>query len=134
MGTRDNPRYPRTVARYIDSLRARFVLDTVVLFGSRARGDNDEHSDWDLFVVGHGFPENWRERIQAVERDKPVGVDVFAWNKSEVRQFIYRTFIQDIALEGMALYGDMKWLRELAREQIAGHESARSELADESLP
>lgn len=114
MGARSNLRCPKPVAQYIDSLRSRFQLDTVVLFGSRARGDSDDYSDWDLFVVGRGFPSDWRDRMTAIRKDKPVGVDVFAWTRGEVRQFIYRTFLQDIAGEGVLLYGDMAWMRELA--------------------
>lgn len=32
-------------------LRSQFSIDKVILFGSKARGDYDEHSDIDLFVV-----------------------------------------------------------------------------------
>ncbi len=116
MGERNSQRCPQPVAQYIDQLRSRFDLDTVVLFGSRARSDDDEFSDWDLFVVGRGFPAEWRERVKAVRQGKPVGVDVFAWTEHEVRQFMFRTFIQDIATEGISLYGDMTWMRELANQ------------------
>lgn len=37
-------------------------LVAVVLFGSRARGDAHEHSDWDLLVIAEGLPENHFER------------------------------------------------------------------------
>jgi len=116
MGAADSQRRPQPVAEYIDSLRSRFDVQTVILFGSRARGDGDESSDWDLFIVGRNLPANWHERMRAVWQGKPVGVDVFAWTKREVQQFIYRTFIQDIAIEGVSLYGGMAWMRDLVQQ------------------
>jgi len=128
MGTTDNQRCPQPVADYITSLRWRFDVQTVVLFGSRARADNDDFSDWDLFVVGRNLPADWRERQKAVRRGKPTGVDVFAWTPEEVRKFIYRTFIQDIALEGVPLYGDITWMRQLAERYLARREKVKPEL------
>ncbi len=35
----------------VDRLRSVAPVERVILFGSRARGDHDEHSDWDLCVL-----------------------------------------------------------------------------------
>ncbi len=40
-------------------------LDAVVLFGSRARGDADEYSDWDFLIIIRGL--TWEEK-QDIER------------------------------------------------------------------
>ena len=129
MGTTDSQRCSRPVAEYIDRLRSRFDVQTVILFGSRARGDHDEFSDWDLFVVGRNLPIDWRERTKAVRKGKPTGVDVIAWTKREVRQHIYRTFILDIAIEGVPLYGDVTWFRQLAEQYLARRKKWQSEPA-----
>ena len=123
MGTTDKQRCPQPVAEYIDDLRSRFEVQTVILFGSRARGDNDEFSDWDLFVVGGELPGDWLERTKLIRRGRPSGVDVFAWTETEVRRYIYRTFIQEIAEDGVALYGNMGWMRELADRYRAGRKN-----------
>ncbi|MBI3360804.1 MAG: nucleotidyltransferase domain-containing protein [Chloroflexi bacterium] len=127
MGTTDSQRCPRLIAEYIDSLRSHFDVQTVILFGSRARGDGDEFSDWDLFVVARNLPTDWRERTKAVRRGKPTGVDVFAWTKREVRQFIYRTFVLDIADEGVPIFGDMAWMSELADQYRARRKATKAE-------
>ena len=120
MGSADSVRCPRFVADYIDSLRSRFGVETVILFGSRARGEQDQYSDWDLFVVAAGLAE-WKQRVKDVWEGKPPGVDVVAWTPGEVRRFIYRQMILEIALEGVPLYGDIEWMRELARQYVAKH-------------
>lgn len=37
-------------------------IDRIILFGSRARGDFEEHSDWDLLVVVKGHMNVKRKR------------------------------------------------------------------------
>jgi predicted nucleotidyltransferase len=46
-------------------------IERVVLFGSRARGDAREDSDWDLAVFLHDLTEYWREadRIADITTD-----------------------------------------------------------------
>lgn len=41
----------RPIAPLIDRIRERFHPRQIWLFGSRARGDNREDSDWDLLAV-----------------------------------------------------------------------------------
>jgi len=42
-------------------LRERFPIDEIVLFGSKARGDDDAESDIDLLLLT-SRPMDWRER------------------------------------------------------------------------
>lgn len=49
------PVVARAVERARDRLAARLSLEALVLFGSRARGDALETSDWDLAVVSGDF-------------------------------------------------------------------------------
>jgi predicted nucleotidyltransferase len=66
-----DPRLLSAVERIVAPARP----ETVLLFGSRARGDGDDASDWDLFVV---LPDNappihrtWQRRpITAGRRQK----------------------------------------------------------------
>lgn len=43
------------VESFIDSLRGRMNLSAVVVFGSRATGDNLEESDYDILVISPDF-------------------------------------------------------------------------------
>ena len=47
-------------------------IDRVVLFGSRARGEAREESDYDVAVFLNGFHDRWSE----VERIVPVVTDI----------------------------------------------------------
>lgn len=115
MGATNSRLCPKHIANYIDSLRSRLNVEAVVLFGSRARGDHDPFSDWDLFVIAANLAD-WKQRQKDVWKDKPPGVDVVAWTPDEVRRHIYRTLILDVATEGVPLYGDVRWLRQLAKQ------------------
>lgn len=42
---------PSNIKPLIDAIRGRFAPESVWLFGSRARGDNREDSDWDILVA-----------------------------------------------------------------------------------
>ena len=44
----------------IRMLKSEFSIAKVILFGSKARGDHDEHSDIDLFVVASRLL-HWKE-------------------------------------------------------------------------
>ena len=47
-------------------------LERVVLFGSRARGDHNADSDYDIAVFLHDFVDRWRE----VDRLIPIVTDI----------------------------------------------------------
>lgn len=53
----------QVVERWIDLLRAAIDLDSVWLFGSRARGGQHPQSDIDLLVITRGNPELDRQRV-----------------------------------------------------------------------
>lgn len=50
-----HPLPPPDLDRLLQCLRERIRLDALVLFGSRARGEAFEDSDWDLAVVSADF-------------------------------------------------------------------------------
>ncbi len=59
----DRPR----LAKFLQEVNRRFPLERVLLFGSRARGDELLESDYDLILVSRAFEGMpWRERICAV--------------------------------------------------------------------
>ncbi len=46
-------------------------LVAVALFGSRARGEAVEGSDWDIFVLAHHLPSGILERYRRLKRLLP---------------------------------------------------------------
>jgi predicted nucleotidyltransferase len=58
---------PRTLDEAAKRLAARFDPDRIILFGSHARGEADEHSDVDLLVIAR-FEGDRRSLMVAMDR------------------------------------------------------------------
>lgn len=82
-------------------------LITVVLFGSRARGDAHEGSDWDLLVIANQLPEDPLERLRSLKRLLRPGhrgaVALVARTPKEFEHHVPSLYL-DIALDGLILH------------------------------
>lgn len=82
-------------------------LVAAVLFGSRARGEADEASDWDLFVVVHHLPDNAFQRHLYLKKILPDmwrgQITIVAKTPQEFEAYLPSLFL-DIALDGIILY------------------------------
>ena len=58
----------------IRMLKSEFSVSKVILFGSKARGDHDEHSDIDLLVVGSKLL-HWKEEKAIVGALFDIGME-----------------------------------------------------------
>ena len=111
-------------------------LVAVVLFGSRARGDAHEESDWDVLVIAHDLPDRpFRRHIflnaQLPPRWRAV-ISLIAKTPKEFEASL-PAFYLDIALDGIVLYDSHRYMQEklthlqtlirkkgLRREKIGG--------------
>lgn len=79
----------------------------VVLFGSRARGDAHDTSDWDLLVIAEDLPERALARRLFLKQMLPVscrgGVSILARTPAEFTAHLPSLFL-DIAQDGRILY------------------------------
>jgi len=102
-------------------------LIAVVLFGSRARGDADPTSDWDLLVVARDLPAKVFQRHLYLKRLLPEEwrgqVAILAKTPEELDSHL-SALLLDIALDGRILYDTqnymaerLAYLRSLIREQ-----------------
>lgn len=82
-------------------------LVAVVLFGSRARGEADENSDWDLLVIARHLPEKPFKRHLYLKKMLPDiwrgQVAILAKTPEEFEAYLPSLFL-DIALDGSILY------------------------------
>ena len=82
-------------------------LVAVLLFGSRARGEADEASDWDLLVIAHNLPRRTFERHIRLKRSLPVAwrgqTAILAKTPEEFEAHLPSLYL-DIALDGIVLY------------------------------
>ncbi|WP_459941644.1 nucleotidyltransferase domain-containing protein [Deferrisoma palaeochoriense] len=84
----------------------RFDPEKILLFGSRARGDDDPESDVDLVVV-YRTEKRFLDRLAElyVAWDLPVAVDILAYTPEEFAQLLEeRAFVQDIVAEAEVIY------------------------------
>jgi uncharacterized protein len=61
-------------------------IDRVVLFGSRARGDANADSDYDIAIFLHSFADRWREMDKLV----PLVTDIVEQSGAVIHPLPYR--------------------------------------------
>ena len=78
----------------------------VILFGSRARGDYDEHSDYDVLVVFQEDEVMWRNRRRLYENVGKLGLftQVLTRSLKELKEKTEPTFLQTILEQGILLF------------------------------
>ena len=83
--------------------------DRIYLIGSRARGDADEHSDYDILVLVDGLTEpayRLSQRGYGALRGIPAAVDVLVWVRAtfDARLHLSASFPATVVREGRLLY------------------------------
>ncbi|MBI4523631.1 MAG: nucleotidyltransferase domain-containing protein [Deltaproteobacteria bacterium] len=82
-------------------------LIAVVLFGSRARGEEQRESDWDIFILARSLPTSPMKRYACVRgmSKAPLegGVSYLAKTQREFEEG-FPSFYLDLALDGIILY------------------------------
>ena len=88
--------------------------DRIILFGSRARGDYDEGSDYDILVLKKGVrPEERRRlegRIYLSLRSLGVPVEIFVQDSGKYEELKDKWFLfyYDVEREGRVIYDRRK--------------------------
>lgn len=81
-------------------------LVSIVLFGSRARGDAKEESDWDLLVIAKDLPDRHFERYRRLKDIFPPNwrgrISVLAKTPDEFEAVLPSLYLE-IALDGLIL-------------------------------
>ena len=92
----------------VEALAGDARVERVILFGSRARGDAAEDSDFDLMVVERGSVDRVQEgrRLRALLREARVAVDlvVVSREKFDYWRDTPGNVYFEAALEGSVLY------------------------------
>lgn len=92
---------PKTVQTVIEALVAELVPQRVILFGSRARGDHRENSDFDIAIEGKTCTdEQWRMTLAKIA-DSPF--TLFPLDVVEV-ETLSSEYRKNIEKEGVTLY------------------------------
>ena len=81
----------------------------VILYGSRARGDESYDSDWDILVltdyqVNSGIERRFRNKLYDLELETGESFSVFAYSKHDWQSIQKATpFFQNVSREGIIL-------------------------------
>jgi len=81
----------------------------VILYGSRARGDNKRDSDWDVMIllnrnnVDKKVEQTFRHHLLDIELEIGVPISVFVYSKSDWKVSIHYPFIQEHQKEGILI-------------------------------
>jgi uncharacterized protein len=102
---RANPQLAKVVSRLVE----RFQPDFIYLFGSRARGDATENSDYDLLVIVPEARESGYERMRRANRvlrdlDLPTEVIVLSRFEFERDLSVVASLPATAVREGRLLY------------------------------
>ena len=89
-------------------IRAAIEPERIVLFGSRARGEANEDSDFDLLVVGDSEEPRYRRAapLYTLLADLPAEVEVTVYTPDEVKEWseVPQAFVTTAIREGKVLY------------------------------
>lgn len=96
---------------------------TLILFGSRARGDQSMLSDYDVLAICEG------DVFEALRERAPTGVQLFHLSPRRIEEEVggFNTIVIDAALEGRVVYDGLGVWERLRR--LAGREVERRGLA-----
>jgi len=81
------------------SISEHFEIDRMILFGSRARGDHQADSDWDVLVITKTdvpFIERQAMALKSLDRSRDYSVDLLLYTPEE--------FQEGKSIPGSALY------------------------------
>lgn len=119
-------RLPQHIRDYVDRLAAITLPLAIILFGSRARGEERRTSDYDLLVIADDLPRDYWQRVDLLWQERPLDVEIVGLTPSEIRTHLGRGLILDALLYGQTLYGNATEFQELARKYISERNLVRS--------
>ena len=105
------------LSKVVEGLKEKLTdsLVAVVLFGSRARGDASEESDWDILVIAHDLPDRSFRRHTFLKTRLPLrwraAISLIAKTPAEFEASL-PAFYLDIALDGIVLYDPHDYMQE----------------------
>ncbi len=92
----------RVIRFVVEQAQCEPEVERVVLFGSRARGDGNERSDYDFAVIAEGLSfRQWSEWATRVREDAPTlcGVDLICLDAE-----VDPKLVDEIEREGVTIY------------------------------
>ena len=80
-------------------------VSSIVLFGSMAKGEDDEHSDIDILIIGKDKYLDLGRFEQKI--GKEITLHIFSWSEWNHQAIKNRAFYSDVIIHGVPLYGQL---------------------------
>lgn len=97
-----------TLSNMVEKMRLAGSPEKIVLFGSRARGDDNTDSDIDLLVVEHSSLPRYKRaaRYRKAVAGMFIAKDIVVWSPDEIEEWknVPNAFITTILREGRVIY------------------------------
>lgn len=97
-----------TLLNMVEKMRAVGSPEKIILFGSRARGDDNSDSDIDLLVIEHSNLPRYKRsaRYRKAVAGMYVAKDIVVWSPDEIEEWksVPNAFITTVLREGKVLY------------------------------
>ncbi len=99
----------RIISSFVPKLKQRFgsQIKKIILFGSRARGDNDPYSDYDFLIVCENLSAEIREYVDDLENDilltNFILVSTYLVSEKEFEKRIYEPYLMNAKKEGIVI-------------------------------
>ena len=104
MDTRQTP----VVTEMVNRIAAHIHPQRIILFGSRARGEAANDSDYDLLIIEPSAEPRWRRTVPVYKllAGMRVSKDIVWWTPDEIAEWqgVKSHFIQQALREGQVLY------------------------------
>ena len=88
-----------------DILKKMANISSIVLFGSVAKGEDDENSDIDIVVIGKEKSFSLSEIRKKL--NKEINLHTFLWSEWNKQADINKAFYFDVITYGISLYGEL---------------------------
>lgn len=93
---------------------------TIILFGSVARGDTRDESDIDIAIVSDDILRPFK-----TDFEKRINISVYTKKKILKMAVQKSIFVKHLIHEGVVIYGNNHFLKELNKQYVKGHPSKR---------
>ena len=117
-GKKNSWRSEKALLNYITLLSQKLKGVKIILFGSRATGENCCYSDYDLLVISDSLPSDFHKRLDLLWEEKPCFIDAIGLKVDEIEETIHRTLILKALTQGVVLKGNIDFLKTFARKYI----------------
>jgi len=97
-----------SISDYLSKLRGKISIDQVILYGSYAKGNANEWSDIDLYIVSKDLPENELKGSNGYHLDCLVNkfdsrLEVIAINPKQLEHPIEKSFFEEVKSTGKVI-------------------------------